>query len=294
AQGRLRATYCDEPLTFRHIIQAITVPDGEAKRAKLLTAYINSRIAIWYAFHGTASFGSDRPEVAQAELRRLPFQSAADLPDRASAEESADALVAIIDDALAELKKPFALTQDRPEILRTIDRRIYAYFGLSDDEITIVDDTVDYIMPALQPREGHFPALWEAPDHIERGCYARTLARSLKDWLRGEGRIGTRLMGHSADLSVLRLKLGDACEYEEDEGGELTTALGRLFEHIVVPVDGNYQLTPDLRVFVGDSLYLVKPMQRRFWLKSTALADADAIALDLQQASTADKRRSAG
>lgn len=294
AQRRLRATYCDEPLTFQHIIQAITIPDGEEERAKLLTAYLNSRLAVWYAFHGTASFGSDRPEVAQAELLHLPFPSAADLPGPARAEASAEPLIKIIDDALAELKRPFALAHDRPDLLQTIDRLIYAYFGLSDDEIALVDDTVDYIMPALQPHEGHFPALWGAPDRVERGCYARTLAQSLSDWLRGSDGIGTRLMAHSADLSVLRLKIGGACDYEEEESGELTTVLGRLAEHINQPLDGNFQLTPNLRAFVGDSLYLVKPMQRRFWLRSTALADADAIALDLQQVSATDKCRSTG
>jgi hypothetical protein len=282
SQGRLRAAYSEKSLTFQHIVQAITVPKGQEERAKLLTAYLNSRLAIWYAFHGTASFGSDRPEVAQAELLRLPFPAAADLPDRTGAETSAKALVAIIDKALADLQRPFALTQEQTDVLRTIDRLIYAYFGLSDDEIALVDDTIDYILPALQPHEGHFPALWRAPDDGERGVYARVLANSLKDWLRGESEIGTKLMARGADLAVLRLKLGDASAYEEDDNGELTAVLGRLAEHINQPLDGNFQLTPDLRVFVGDCLYLVKPMQRRFWLRSTALADADAIALDLQ------------
>jgi hypothetical protein len=66
--------------------------------------------------------------------------------------------------------------------------------------------------------------------------------------------------------------------------------LGRLSEHINQSLDGNFQVMPDLRVFVGESLFLIKPMQMRFWLRSTALADADAIALDLQQA-TAPLRR---
>jgi hypothetical protein len=129
-------------------------------------------MAIWFAFHGTASFGSDRPEVAQAELLRLPFPAAADLPEPARAETSAKALVAIIDAALADLQRPFALSQEQPDILRTIDRHACAYFGLSDDEIAIVDDTVDYILPALQPHEGHFPALWGPPDDGERGAYS--------------------------------------------------------------------------------------------------------------------------
>jgi hypothetical protein len=34
-------------------------------------------------------------------------------------------------------------------------------------------------------------------------------------------------------------------------------------------------------------------MQMRFWLRSTALADADGIALDLQQATAAPQQRGA-
>ncbi|RJX65471.1 hypothetical protein D6858_14185 [Tsuneonella suprasediminis] len=52
------------------ILQAIVVPAGQSDRAKVLTAFLNSRIAVWYAFHGTASFGSDRPEVTLYDLAK--------------------------------------------------------------------------------------------------------------------------------------------------------------------------------------------------------------------------------
>ena len=51
-----------------------------------------------------------------------------------------------------------------------------------------------------------------------------------------------------------------------------------------VPLPGNFHLVPDFRLFAGDSLYLVKPLQRRFWLRSAAIADADAVAVDLHDA----------
>lgn len=294
AQSRLRAAYCDEPLTFQHIIQAITVPKGEEIRAKLLTAVLNSRLAVWYAFHGTASFGSDRPEVAQADLLRLPFPSSADTPDGTGSTQAAKELVSIVDEAIARTKRPFELFQEQPYLLRAIDELAYAYFGLSRDEVALIDDAVDYIIPALQPHEGHFPALWGAPDRPQRAAYADTLAASLSGWFRGRGGIGTRLMACSPDLSVLRLRLGEGAPYEEDDDGELTDVLGKLHGHIKQPIDGNFQIMPDLRVFAGESLYLIKPMQLRFWLRSTALADADAIALELQQLTEPPRRRSAG
>jgi len=210
------------------------------------------------------------------------------------ARKPAEKLIGIIDDAIDRSRRPFELTQDQPYLLRTIDELTYAYFGLSQDEVALIDDAVDFIIPALQPHEGHYPALWRAPDRTQRETYAETLATSLAGWFREEEGIGTHLMACSPDLSVLRLRLGTHSDYDEDENGELTSVLGRLFEHINQPIDGNFQVMPDLRVFAGESLYLIKPMQVRFWLRSTALADADAIALELQQFTEPPRRRSVG
>jgi hypothetical protein len=46
------------------------------------------------------------------------------------------------------------------------------------------------------------------------------------------------------------------------------------------PLPGNFQVVPDLRFVIGGAMYLVKPMQLRHWLRSTALADAEQIAAD--------------
>lgn len=292
SQNRLRAAYCDQPLTFQDILQAIVVPVGQSDRAKVLTAILNSRIAVWYAFHGTASFGSDRPEVKQADLLRLPFPSPDDVPDQAAAAHAALELIAIVDDAHERSKEPFSMQIDEGDILRTIDRLAYQYFCLSPDEIALIDDTVEAILPALQPHEGHFPKLWGAPDERQRAQYAHTLAASLADWFKGK-KIDARLVARGADLAILRLHLGGHEDYAEDAGGELSDVLEQLAAHIHRPLNGNFQLMPDLRVFVGDCLYLIKPMQMRFWLRSTALADADGIALDLQQAAALPQQRGA-
>ena len=60
---RLRATYLEEPLTFRDTVLAISVPPQDAYTARLLAALVSSKLLMWFVFHGTASFGSERPEV---------------------------------------------------------------------------------------------------------------------------------------------------------------------------------------------------------------------------------------
>jgi hypothetical protein len=282
AQGRLRAAYCEAPATFEHILQAIIVPPGEEARAKLLAALLNSRVAIWFAFHGTASFGSDRPEVGQADLRRLPFPPPEALADPAAARRAAEGLVAIVDQAKsiddkAALLRPDTLAED----LRRIDALAYAYFGLSSDEVALIEDTVETILPALQPHEGHSPKLWSGPSAAQRETYATTLSQSLSAWFQPSA-VSASLMARSSDYAILRLRLDAAEPYSEDESGDFDAVLDRLGDHIHQPLDGNFQLTPDLRVFVGGSLFLIKPMQLRFWLRWSGLADADEIALDLQ------------
>jgi type I restriction-modification system DNA methylase subunit len=295
AHMRLRAAYTEEALTFQHIIQAITIPSGDEDRGKLLAALLNSRVAIWFAFHGTASFGSERPEVQQAELLNLPFPAIADLPEPDKAKDAAMKLVTLIDQEIQNAAGPFKLGEESRAVLSEIDRLAYQYFCLSADETIIIEDTVERIIPAVQPHQGSYPDLWKCPNTQERRDYAATLVSSVDRWLLSGTSICASLEAMNADLGVLRLTVDGSksgAGYAEENEHLLRDVLSRISRHIHKPLDGNFQLLPDLRIFVGKSLYLVKPMQRRFWLRSTALADADAIAMDLQASIDIERRRS--
>ena len=290
---RLRATYLEAPLTFQHIIQSLVVPHGKERRAKLLTALLNSRLIAWFAFHGTASFGSERPEVQQAELLTLPFPSPDDMPERERSEAAENALVALIDKAIESASAPFDFREDERTLLRKIDHLTCEFFCLSDEEVILVDDTVERIIPSIQPRRNRYPDIWESADREDRQSYAEALIRSMAEWFDPDRTIGIRLEARNADLAVLRLTLEDGrkrAEYAEEDNGSVGAVLAKLSEHIHQPLPGNFQLMPDFRIFVANHLYLVKPARRRFWLRSTALADADAIALDLQDAVTRNRR----
>ena len=290
---RLRATYLEAPLTFQHIIQSLVVPRGEERRAKLLTALLNSRLIAWFAFHGTASFGSERPKVQQADLLTLPFPSPDDMPQRERSESAANALVASIDRMIEAADGPFGLREDERTKLEKIDHLTYEFFCLSDEEVVLVDDTVERIIPSIQPRRSQFPDIWKPADRDDRQSYADALIGSMAAWLDPGCTIGVELQARNDDLAVLRLTVEDGRKkvgYTEKDDRSVGRVLAKLFEHIHQPLSGNFQLIPDFRIFVGNHLYLVKPARRRFWLKSAALADADAIALDLQDAVARNRR----
>lgn len=285
AEMRLRASYIEEPLTFQDIIQAIVVPRGQERRAKLLTALLNSRILLWYAFHGTASFGSDRPEVQQAELLRLPFPPSDSMPDPKRSRRAENALISIIDKVIEAENESFQLQASQSGVLEKLDRLAYDYFCLSDEEIILVEDAVKKIIPAVQPSRGSFPDIWKSSNCNDRREYANTLVSNITDWIDNGYTVGARLEAYNKDLAVLCLSLREGhnqSEYVENDDTSVGEALLDLLEHIHQPLPGNFQLMPDFRVFIDKNLYLVKPVQKRFWLRSAALADADAIALDLQ------------
>ena len=284
---RLRAAYVEGPLTFQDIIQALVFPRGEERRAKLLTALLNSKLAVWFAFHGTASFGSERPEVSQAELLRFPFPSSSDMTESERSKAAENDLVSLIDQAIDVTSDPLIFQVREVDIFGQLDQLTYEYFCLSDDEIILVDDTVEWIIPSVQPNKGRSPDIWRSADLKDRQTYATTLVRSMTEWFDRDCVIEIKLEARSDDLAVLRLTLeteqGNAGYFEENDKaiGDVVTSL---FEHIHQPLSGNFQLMPDFRIFIGNHLYLIKPAQKRFWLKSAALADADAIALDLHDA----------
>lgn len=153
---------------------------------------------------------------------------------------------------------------------------------------------MERVLPAVQPHQGSFPDLWKGPTEAERSAYAVILMRSVKEWFESDIAFNARLEAKNADLGILRLSFDGSDgqrAYVEDSDALVGDALSKLIQHVHQPIGGNFQLMPDLRVFIGKNLYLIKPMQRRFWLRSMALSDADAIASDLQHAIDIDAHR---
>ena len=169
----------------------------------------------------------------------------------------------------------------------------YEFFCLSERERILVEDTVDQIVPAVQPSRGAAPEIWRASTPSDRRTYARTLVDSLVDWFDGKSSIGTRLVARNGDLAILRLSLRDAqaaFDYDEDDEGSVAASLSRLVKQVHQPLSGNFQSMPDFRVFIERDLFLVKPVGKRFWLRSAALADAGAIVVDLHMWSNSGDR----
>lgn len=280
ANWRLCAAFVTAPLSFRHIIMAVTVPEGEEDNAKLMTAILNSRLSTWFAFHGTSTFGVERAEVGLRELLRLPFPMPTHLGDPTSAEMLRRMLIDIVD------RFPVDSGEDIEETLREIDQLTYQYFGLSDDEISLVEESAKYVIPASQPGRAVFPKIWNPVNEDHRRSYANVLARRLSGWFIDRRPPSVRLVARNEDYAIIELSIPSGPQpqaYSEENLLEFPQALVNISRNVAEPIIGNFMVTPDIRVFDGNKLYLIKPLQLRYWLHAAALGDADAIALDLEE-----------
>lgn len=283
AVGRVRAAFSKQDVVFQHSLQSITVPPSQERKAKVLTAVLNSSLAAWFYFHDTANLGADRAKVHQGELLKLPFDDPENMPDPAKALKAEKGLVALIDGELAKAKK-LLVSQD--DVLGAIDRLVFEYYGLDDSDVAIVEDTVQHVIPAMQPRRNAgLQSIWAQANSRQRAAYAAMLCSALSPHFRMP--VNASLAARSTDVAVLKLTIGDeAAPYTEDSSSEFNDFLRAIAAKLPIDLPGNVQLIPDLRLVIDRDMYLVKPTALRHWLRSTALADAEQIAAEFVAAAT--------
>lgn len=282
-EGVLRAAYVEQGLSFRHSIQAIRFPAGQEDRAKLMTAVLNSRLAGWFYFHTTASLGAERPEVHQRQLLSLPFPMPEDLNDPNKAREAERRIVETIDTLLAMKDAPLAASDWMTSYIDDANQLVYDYYGLTDDERAIVEDGVKEVVPSVQPHRGVLTPLLRESTEPQRQEYARMIVHTLNRWVGGS--VHARVLEGDKKWSLIELSLnGQPTENNiriDRQPEHLIEALRKVMGTLPTGSSHNVQLRPDFKVFLDDALFLIKPPDARFWMRSAALNDADEIAGDL-------------
>ncbi len=279
--GRARAAYSEQGLVFQHSIQAIAFPEAKKRSAKVLTAVLNSSLAAWVYFHDTANLGADRAKVHQGELLKLPFDAPRNMPDPARAVIAEEQIVQLVDREIANADN---LLSVQSNLLAEIDQLVFDYYGLGAHETALIDDTFHYIIPAMQPRRSAgLQKIWACSRHEHRADYAAMLRGALAPCFRQP--IQVSLVAKSGDVAILKLTINaTSSEYREEASSEFGEFLHSIQADLPVRLPGNVQVVPDLRFVIGSDMYLVKPMQLRHWLRSTALADAEQIAAEFTAA----------
>lgn len=281
----LNVAFADFSVAFRHAVRGIQGPIEDRSLLIFLAAYLRSPLARYFLFHTSGRWGIERAEVEVAELLRTPFP----LPDQTECPDRAkEAVKKIAQKVEAFSLRVVGILDDRRQLADDLqaecDALVYDYFGVGDVERALIEDTVSISMQSiLPPRASTKLQTLRESSTTYRMKYTDVLCETLNDWTQGGAyRITAQVQSSSgsgmAAVILSRTKSDQAflepLNPEIDGLLVLLTRLQRTFDTDI----GSVELLRGLKVFDGDSLYLFKSLDQRFWTRTAALNDADEIA----------------
>lgn len=295
-QLNVRAVYYDGAATFTHSVGVISGADGDAKLLQFVAVYLRSSLARYFLMMRGWKMLCERNGVHLKDIEAFPFFTPEDAPDPDAAVEELSRvsrqITAITN--LPELEQSRHYDKLKPEL----DRAVFAYFGLTDEEQALIRETVDILMPSIRPRG--FKSLDTPAQHTAQPddftTYAQALANSLTEWrtrTEGKGRFHVDVVasdpqraGPSGIVRIIYKEKPTAAPVVEvkvsDELVFQTLAQLREFGLRAIPLGDSLTLVPDAHVWINSSLYLVRPLTRRNWTLRQALRDAEQIVRTVQ------------
>ena len=322
SQGFRKVAFCDFNVLFQHALQSISGPKEDAELLMFLTVYLRSKLSRYFLFHTSTNWGSERDKVHLNELLRVPFP----LPGSEFVSSKADFIVDHVakkfeglrnklKNRLDELKKQV----DRNALQDEVDKQtlkawrrekkaivdglqsefeplIYQYFGLTDQEIALVEDTTDISIPSATPTS------WRSPqsitlDPVERskttpyaeeglGAYADTLTTTLNTWAEAEkSKHRVSAKGGTDDdtglaMVTICLLRKEAPYRDKSLSKDLSKALKAYSENISNK-HGALTYERDILFFQGEKIHIVRPNILLNWTRTSALNDAARIYGDI-------------
>ena len=307
SKGFGKVAFCDFPVLFQHAIQSITGPHGDEELLIFLAAYFRSPLARYFLFHTAGNWGTERDEVQLDELMRLPFP----LPGTEYVAAEADHFIHDIAKSVRgfrdKLERPsrrsgrlledHVTNEERKQLtdsLQTaLNQLVYRYFGLTQQEIILVEDTTEIFIPSSTPHDWWSNEKVFTLDPIQEarpanytagiGVYADTLTQTLNGWAAemGSSRRMVATGGYdkatSLALVTLRLAEKETGFRQVDVSQELWQRLETYRQRAARKKEGTLAGERDIVLFHGTSIHIVRPGILANWTRTAALNDAARI-----------------
>jgi len=295
-EQNVRAVYYDGSASFTHSVGVIAGPRQDSDLLQFVAVYLRSTLARYFLMMRGWKMLCERNGVHLSDVETFPFFT----PDNAPNPDAAYVALRRVRKNMAELASLTDLQQaPRYDVLRDeLDDAIFSYFGLTNEEQMLVRETVEVLMPSVRPRS--FKSLDTPAQHrVEANdfnIYARALAEALTAWRTkadGEGRFQVDVVAsdpqRAGPCGIIRISYQaqptGAAEVKTKINDDLVLATLAEFRSVglqAVPSGDFLTLVPDVHLWIGESLYLVRPLARRNWTRRQAHRDAEHIVRSVQ------------
>lgn len=329
-QGFNKIAYCDQDAVFQDSIQSISGPIEDAAYLKFLTVYLRSKLVLYFLFHTTANMASERDKVHLVELLRVPFPIPGDDFISPSAKNIIRKISRAVDqfkDTLESAKQQFDSGNINDYLLKqsntgcrtdaknwtylrkkiadsfqdTMEPLIYEYFNLTEQEISLIEDTASVFYRSATP------TTWNSrktvtldlvnqtavQPYASKGLaiYADTLTSTLNSWAQVEGSDHrVKATGYSDARTGLTAVSIELTHHEIDyrEISPSREFFGN-FEQLLESIQHKTNTTVyerDILWFQNKRILIIRPNILLNWTRTAALNDAAKIYGDIALANS--------
>jgi Type I restriction-modification system methyltransferase subunit len=278
-QNSICASFIEKKCTFRDGVYGFYSNEENTDVLYLLMSYFNSKLSTYYLFMTISSYGIEREQIMKNEYLSVPIclNDEQDLKIK----DAGKNIIATLKSKNI-LNNPFEQKKVETYINEVVDKVIYESLGLDNNEISLVNDSINYSIDLFHKQEKSialYPVLQEQTTE-----YGKIISAKINAFLNGQDLFANATVYNINRFTpLIMIKLSFANKQKEivtsndsiDE--ELKTLDKRLWDEKA----SNIYFLKKLNYKTGDNIYIIRPNQRRFWSQSMALEDASELILEI-------------
>lgn len=269
------AAFSEEDIVYTKSYSGITFAENLVHLAHYLNGVINSSIASYFIFMTASSWGIERHKVMTQDLVQLPVPK----PN-----EDNERLIAQIIEIEGRLRESSNKSLEK-DLRKQLDKAVFDIYGLNDDERILVEDTTQITIDLYMNREKS--AALKKPKATDLEAYTLSFMSVIEpffDTLKERSIVADIFDIANTPLQVVKFSIvpypGREQVVQTFQAEDLITVLKSIAKQLPSKLADRVFTRRNLKVYVGENIYIIKPCQLRYWSRSAGLNDADAVLLE--------------
>ncbi len=305
SKGFKRFLFVDFFVFYPEALTGISGPDKDKNLLLFLSVYAQSRLASYFQYHTSGNWGTERTQVHKHELLRLPFPMPENMGmNQTKAQQVVQKIaskVKAFKKELEELHREYEDFQNgiklhgysfdevrqikSEELSQKLEPFVYEYFGLTKEEIALIEDTCEIYEKSATPERYDKPIKTLQKTTVNnRLQYSKWLCSTLNNWILEAWQSDPPpflFCAESTQFNTLGQVLISLCKTKnkrknievDHKSVEMVDALKKI-SNVSISERGSLTYLRGIIFAENDKIHVLKPDMLGKWTRTAALNDA--------------------
>lgn len=259
------ASFLDFSCSFRDGVYGFYGEKGNTNNLKIIASYLNSIISNYYLFLSNSSYGIERDQIMKNEYLDIPFPNLS----KSDTDKIISLFAKLIDD-----KKNSDIFHKKISI-NEIDEIFIKALNLTAYERFLIEDAIKFSIDLFI--KGKDSVSLKATNIEELRIYATITQEIVNEYLNAANNISIKIfdIDKKAPLNLIIIKLSKTSKnIIEGKIGDIVNHLDFLNKISIKKEAKSIYIKKIIKYYDVDTIYILKPNQKRFWSRSMAINDA--------------------